>query len=132
MFKSYVKIGLLVAFFSSLFGVSYTKLYYEFLFDFSFNLQVLKIPVIFLALSLLIAGISWFFNRYMPKSGAFIFNVLLSSVALISILLPLFYTPNFSKEVEMPEMFISFVMPLHFIVPLFWLTFSSHFLKSKA
>lgn len=132
MFKSYVQIGLLVAFFSSLFGVSYTKLYYEFLFDFSFNLQVLKIPFIFLALSLLIAGISWFFTHYITKSGAFIFNVLLSSITLISILLPIFYTPNFSKEVEMPEMFISFVLPLHFIVPMFWLTFSSHFLKSKA
>jgi hypothetical protein len=29
-------------------------------------------------------------------------------------------------------MFISFVLPLHFIVPLFWLTFSSHFIKSQA
>jgi hypothetical protein len=132
MFKSYVQIGLLVAFFSSIIGVSYTKMYYEFLFDFSFNLQVLKIPFIFLALSLLIAGLSWFFNRYIPKSGTLIFNVLLSTVALISILLPVFYTPNFSKEVEMPEMFISFVLPLHFIVPLFWLTFSSHFIKSQA
>jgi hypothetical protein len=44
---------------------------------------------------------------------------------------PTFFPPRFPEEIESPEMFPGFVLPLHFFVPLFWLLFTPYFLTLK-
>jgi hypothetical protein len=111
-------------------GMGYSYFYYQ-LFDFSSYLPLWKIAALFTSISMIICGAYSAFQVITKQQGNLIFSIFLSIITLGSIVFPSLYPPKFPDAVELPELFPAFVLPLHFIVPLFWLTFAPHFLKDK-
>ena len=114
-----ITLGFLVAFLSSLSGVIYGYSYYQ-LFDFSAYLPLWKI-----------AAFLTFISTIFKKRAHLITSVFVAVISLFSIILPNLFPPKFTQEIEVPEMFPAFVMPLHFLVPIFWLVLSPYFLMIK-
>ncbi len=123
-------LGTLVAVLASIFGIVYVYFYYQ-LFDFSKYLPLWKIPAIFTFISFLLVGFSIVISMLFKKKGNVITSVILTLFSILSIVLPTLFPPKFSHEIEVPEMFPAFVIPLHFFVPLFWLLLSPYFLLIK-
>lgn len=125
-----ITLGSLVAFLSSFIGVIYVYFYYQ-LFDFSSYLPLWKVPAIFTFLSFLLVGFSIVNNIVFKKNGDFITSLMLTIFSIFSIVLPSLFPPRFTQEIEVPEMFPGFILPLQFLVPLFWLFLSPYFLIVK-
>ncbi|MCF8410664.1 MAG: hypothetical protein K9G31_05145 [Crocinitomicaceae bacterium] len=130
MLVRYIILGFVVAVLSSATGIAYSFNYYK-LFDFSAVLPFTKIAWLFTSGSLLVAGLSFVFNKFMKAIGGLIFNVLLAFGTIGSVIIPTVYPPTFPAEIEMPEFYPAFVIPLHFMVPMIWFALSSYFLKNK-
>ena len=125
-----ITLGSLVAMLSSIIGIVYVYFYYQ-LFDFSAYLPLWKVPAILTFLSFLIVGFSIVTNKLFKKNGNFITSLMLTLFSIFSIVLPSLFPPRFTHEIEVPEMFPGFILPLHFLVPLFWLLLSPYFLFVK-
>jgi hypothetical protein len=130
MFLRIFFFGVFISFISSVVGISYGYFYYK-LFDFSSYLPLWKIAALFTLISMILCGLFWLFLLIMKKKGILVFSMILTLLSITSVIFPTLYPPKFSDSVELPEFFPSFVLPLHFIVPLFWLTFTPHFLKEN-
>ena len=126
-----ITLGSLVALISSILGVIYVYFYYQ-LFDFSSYLPLWKVPAILTFLSFLLVGFSIVNNTIFKKNGNFITSLMLTLFSIFSIILPSLFPPRFTQEIEVPEMFPGFILPLHFLVPLFWLFLSPYFLIVKS
>jgi hypothetical protein len=125
-----ITLGLLVAFLSSISGVIYGYSYYQ-LFDFSAYLPLWKIAAFLTFISSLLIAFSLFISTIFKKRAHLITSVFVAVISLFSIILPNLFPPKFTQEIEVPEMFPAFVMPLHFLVPIFWLVFSPYYLMIK-
>ncbi len=125
-----IALGSLVAFLSSFIGIIYVYFYYN-LFDFSSYLPLWKVPAILTFLSFLFVGFSIVMNKLFKKYGNFITSLSIILFSIFSIVLPSLFPPRFTQEIEVPEMFPGFILPLHFLVPLFWLFLSPYFLIVK-
>ena len=126
-----IMLGSLVALISSILGVNYVYFYYQ-IFDFSSYLPLWKVPAILTFLSFLLVGFSIVNNTIFKKNGNFITSLMLTLFSIFSIILPSLFPPRFTQEIEVPEMFPGFILPLHFLVPLFWLFLSPYFLIVKS
>jgi hypothetical protein len=122
-----ITLGSLVAFLSSFIGIIYVYLYYQ-LFDFSSYLPLWKVPAILTFLSFLLVGFSIVMNKLFKRNGNFVTSFLVTLFSVISISIPTLFPPRFPEEIEVPEMFPGFILPLHFLVPLFWLFLSPQYL----
>ena len=125
-----ITLGSLVALLSSILGIVYVYFYYQ-LFDFSDYLPLWKVPAIFTFISFVVVGFSLVMTKLFKNKGNIIISTTLTLVTFSSILLPTFYPPRFPNEVEVPEMFPAFVLPLHFFVTLFWLLLSPYYLMKS-
>ena len=123
MFKSYFLLGLAVSLISSLGAIIYVTKYYEVLENFSLILPLWKIIATYFTVGLSISGLCFLSTRLAPKFGSFIFNIVLVFATLSSILFPIMKA-DFPETLEMTEFYPGFVIPLHFILPLFWLALS--------
>lgn len=130
MFKTYLLFGLFISFISSLGASVYVSKYYELIADFSSILPFWKITATFFSVGLFLAGFHFVLNKLFPKLGLLIFNITLSLFTLSSILFPIMKA-DFPDSLELTEFYPGFVIPLHFILPLFWLALSPIFLKNK-
>lgn len=122
-----ITLGSLVAMLSSIIGIVYVYFYYQ-LFDFSVYLPLWKVPAILTFLSFLLVGFSIVMNKLFKKNGNFVTSLSMTLLSIFSIILPSLFPPRFSQEIEVPEMFPGFILPLHFLVPLFWLLLSPQYL----
>lgn len=130
MFKSYFLFGLFMSLISSIGAAIYASSYYSFMADFSSILPLWKIFVAFISLGLIVSGVYFVINKVFPKYGLLLFNITFALSTLISILFPII-KDNFPESLEMTEFYPGFVIPLHFIFPLFWFAFSPIILKKK-
>ena len=130
MLVRYIILGFVVAMISIATGIGYSYYYFK-LFDFSAVMPFSKIAWLFTSGSLIIAGLSFLFNKFLKDLGGLIFNVILAFLSIGSVILPTMYPPSFPPQIEMPEFYPAFVIPLHFMVPVIWFALSSYFLKSE-
>ena len=130
MFKSYFLLGLAVSLISSLGASIYMTKYYELISDFSSILPLWKIIATYFTLGLSVSGLCFLSNRLAPKFGTIIFNIVLVFATLSSILFPIM-KEDFPETLEMTEFYPGFVIPLHFILPLFWLALSPLIKKNE-
>jgi hypothetical protein len=130
MFKSYFLLGIVVALISSLGASVYVTKYYEVLANFSLILPLWKIIATYFTLGLSISGLCFLSTRLAPKSGYIIFNIVLVFATLSSIIFPIM-KQDFPETLEMTEFYPGFVIPLHFILPLFWLALSPLIKKNE-
>ena len=130
MFKSYFLLGLAVSFISSLGASVYVTKYYELIANFSLILPLWKIIACYFSLGLIVSGLYFISSKLSPKFGGMIFNISLVFASLSSILLPIM-KEDFPESLEMTEFYPGFVIPLHFIFPLFWLALSPIIKKNE-
>ena len=130
MFKTYLLFGLFISFISSLGASVYVSKYYELIADFSSILPFWKITATFFSVGLFLAGFHFVLNKLFLKLGLLIFNITLSLLTLSSILFPIMKA-DFPDSLEMTEFYPGFVIPLHFILPLFWLALSQLIKKNE-
>ena len=130
MFKTYLLFGLFISFISSLGASVYVSKYYELIADFSSILPFWKITATFFSVGLFLAGFNFVLNKLFLKLGLLIFNITLSLLTLSSILFPIMKA-DFPDSLEMTEFYPGFVIPLHFILPLFWLALSPLIKKNE-
>ena len=130
MFKTYLLFGLFISFISSLGASVYVSKYYELIADFSSILPFWKITATFFSVGLFLAGFHFVLNKLFLKLGLLIFNITLSLLTLSSILFPIMKA-DFPDSLEMTEFYQGFVIPLHFILPLFWLALSPLIKKNE-
>ena len=130
MFKSYFLLGLVVSLISSLGASVYVTKYYEVMANFSLILPLWKIIAIYFTIGLSVSGLCFLSTRLVPKFGTIIFNIVLVFATLGSIIFPIM-KEDFLETLEMTEFFPGFVIPLHFIFPLFWLALSPLIKKNE-
>jgi hypothetical protein len=130
MFKSYFLLGLVVSLISSLGAAVYVTKYYEVMANFSLILPLWKIIATYFALGLSLSGLYFLSTRLAPKFGTIISNIVLVFATLGSILFPIM-KEDFPETLEMTEFYPGFVIPLHFILPLFWLALSPLIKKNE-
>jgi len=130
MFKSYFLLGIVVALISSLGASVYVTKYYELIEDFSVILPLWKIIATYFTLGLSVSGLSYLSNRLSPKFGTIIFNIVFVFASLSSILLPIM-KEDIPDSIELSFFYPGFVIPLHFIFPLFWLALSPMIKKNE-
>ena len=104
--------------------------YYELIADFSSILPFWKITATFFSVGLFLAGFHFVLNKLFLKLGLLIFNITLSLLTLSSILFPIMKA-DFPDSLEMTEFYPGFVIPLHFILQLFWLALSPLIKKNE-
>ena len=130
MFKSYFLLGLVVSLISSLGASVYVTKYYEVMANFSLILPLWKIIAIYFTIGLSVSGLCFLSTRLVPKFGTIIFNIVLVFATLGSIIFPIM-KEDFLETLEMTEFYPGFVIPLHFIFPLFWLALSPLIKKNE-
>ena len=130
MFKSYFLLGLVVSLISSLGAAVYVTKYYEVMANFSLILPLWKIIATYFTVGLSVSGLCFLSTRLAPKFGTIIFNIVLVFATLGSILFPIM-KEDFPEKLEMTEFYPGFVIPLHFILPLFWLALSPIIKKNE-
>ena len=108
-----------IAFISAIFVLTYFLLFKKFLFDYSAIIPFWKLIATYFFISFLITLLFKVYLRVFAQKYLWVFNLLLVLVSFCSILYPI------QAQVFHPdeEFFPVFAIPLHFIVPLFWLTF---------
>jgi len=98
--------------------------------NFSLILPLWKIIATYFTLGLSVSGLCFLSNRLAPKFGTIIFNIVLVFATLSSILFPIM-KEDFPETLEMTEFYPGFVIPLYFILPLFWLALSPIIKKNE-
>lgn len=127
MFQKYFLYGMSVAAIASVVAVCYMFFYFKYLFDFSTILPFWKVVSVYFSISLFLAGIYFGIQSKFNKKGALISNIILALGAFVSILIPI---TRMGVFVENAEFYAGFAIPLHFILPMFWLATASYFLNN--
>jgi hypothetical protein len=104
--------------------------YFEVMANFSLILPLWKIIATYFTVGLSLSGLCFLSTRLAPKFGTIIFNIVLVFATLGSILFPIM-KEDFPETLEMTEFYPGFVIPLHFIFPLFWLALSPLIKKNE-
>lgn len=89
------------------------------LFDFSSILPIWKLVSTYFFISLLVTFCFVYFIKISNRKNLWVFNLIFSVISFFSVIYP------FQAKVfhQYEDFFPAFVIPLHFILPLFWLTF---------
>ena len=121
---SKLNFAFLLSLISVLFSFIYFRIYQVYLFDFSEVMPLWRLLSMMLFLSFSITWLSAFFKT---KKTMLIFNLTLVFIALLSIIFPI--QARIYHEFE--DFFPAFAIPLHLIVPLFWLSLHPLLLKNE-
>jgi len=121
---SKLNFAFLLSLISICFSFTYFRLYQIYLFDFSEVMPMWRLLSIEVFLSF---SITWLSAFCKTKKTMLIFNVTLVVITLLSILYPV--QARIYHEYE--DFFPAFAIPLHFIVPLFWLSLHPLLLKNE-
>lgn len=111
--------ALLLAVLSCIFGIFYFISFNQFLFNYTSIIPYWKLIATYFFLSFIISFLFKVYLRVFAQKYLWVFNLFLVLVSFCTILYPI------QAKVFHPdgEFFPIFAIPLHFIVPLFWLTF---------
>ena len=128
MFKSFFLLGILTGVFSSLVGGIYTYFFYKDLFDFSSVLPIWKIVAVYFSLGLIASGLYFMLVFFSSKYGQLLFNIKFVLIAVLSVLIPInIKVPN----VEFPEIYPVFALPLHLFFSVIFLALSPLIIKKN-
>ncbi len=128
MFKSFFLLGLLAGALSSFVGGIYTYFFYRDLFDFSTILPIWKIVAVYFSLGLIASGLYFMIVRFSSKLGQLLFNITFAVIAILSVLIPInLKVPN----IEFPEIYPVFAIPLHLFFSVIFLALSPLMIKNN-
>ncbi|MEI8193809.1 MAG: hypothetical protein WCG64_08080 [Flavobacteriia bacterium] len=117
--KRFLFLGLIVALLSSIVGATYLYFFYGLELDESSKvLPIWKVVAIYTSISLLIALMSYVVFSKWGKWGVIILNTVFSSIAIASIAYPITYV---NQEIDTTFIAIA-AIPVHFMMPLIWLS----------
>lgn len=117
--KRFLFLGLIVALLSSIVGATYLYFFYGLELDESSKvLPIWKVVAIYTSISLLIALMAYIFFSKWGKWGVIILNTVFSSIAIASIAYPITYV---NQEIDTTFIAIA-AIPVHFMMPLIWLS----------
>ena len=112
MFKKYLFLGILAGSMSALISVFFAYVFNQNLLDFSITLPYWKIISVDLSLALIASGIYFGLSKLSKKFYLIIFNTLFAFFSIVSVLAPI--TAKL-PDLEFPEFYPTFSIPLHFI-----------------
>lgn len=121
---SKLNFAFLLSLISVLISFIYFKIYQVYLFDFSEVMPLWKLLSMMVFQSF---SITWFYAFCKTKKTMLIFNLTLVIITLSSIIYPI--QARIYHEYE--DFFPAFAIPLHFIIPLFWLSLHPLLLKNE-
>lgn len=129
MFKRCLLLGIVAGLLAGLACIIYAQVYKGAMgTDFS---QVVK-PVGMVAACLfgtVLSGIGFYLvDRWMKTKGEIVFNFILVTLSFASILGP--FATSLPLDVEFPELFPGFAVPMHFYPALAWFTLKPLFIKA--
>ncbi|NBV68751.1 MAG: hypothetical protein EBR74_09465 [Flavobacteriia bacterium] len=117
--KRFLFLGLIVALLSSIVGATYLYFFYGLELDESSKvLPIWKVVAIYTSISLLITLMSYVVFSKWGKWGVIILNTVFSSIAIASIAYPITYV---NQEIDTTFIAIA-AIPVHFMMPLIWLS----------
>ena len=128
IFQRYFIAGLVVAIISSVIGGLYAYFFNAQLFDFSAVLPIWKISAVYLSISLIATGLYFLLLRFFSKFGLILFNSMFVIAAVSSVIIPI--TAKI-KNVEFPEFYPIFAIPLHLVFSVVFLAISPLIIKNK-
>jgi hypothetical protein len=119
-----VSVGVVSAFVSSVFAYFFNQN----LLDFSEVLPYWKIISVNFSLALMAAGVFYGLNLVSRKYCRTIFNCLFALCSILSVIFPI--TAKF-EDLEFPEFYPTFAIPLHLFFSVIFLSFSSILIKDE-
>jgi hypothetical protein len=127
-FKYYFFLGFLTGLLSSLISLGYSYFFNIKLLDFSEILPYWKIIALDFALALVLSGNYFAFSLVVKRYYVLIFNVFFALLSILSVLIPITaQLPN----IEFPEFYPTFAIPLHLIFSVIFLSLSSIIIKDE-
>lgn len=117
-----MKLGFISAVLSSGIGVIYSFLYYRFLVDFSSVLPIWKVAAGLISFTLLFFYVHQLFLLWIKQFPTFWFSLTFSLGSFVSIIYPMIER----VYVDDCEFYPGFVIPLHFLPILMFLTFNKY------
>lgn len=114
-----VKLGLTSALSASVLGTLYTYFYYQTLFDFSAVLPIWKVAFGLISFTLMLFYAQYLMCKIVKRHAMFWFALIFSIGTFASILFPI----TERVYVDASEFYPGFVIPLHFLPILLFLTF---------
>jgi uncharacterized membrane protein YozB (DUF420 family) len=128
MFKPYFILGLLAGVISAAVSVVFAYTFNQKLLDFAQVLPYWKIIAVDFSLSLIAVGVYFGLSLIAKKNHKVVFYSLFSVASIASVLLPI--TANF-PDLEFPEFYPTFAIPLHLIFSVIFLSLSSIIIKNE-
>jgi hypothetical protein len=128
MFKPYLILGLLAGVISAAVSVVFAYTFNQKLLDFAQVLPYWKIIAVDFSLSLIGVGVYFGLSLIAKKIHKVVFYSLFSIASITSVLLPI--TANF-PDLEFPEFYPTFAIPLHLIFSVIFLSLSSIIIKNE-
>lgn len=128
MFKPYFILGLLAGVISAAVSVVFAYTFNQKLLDFAQVLPYWKIIAVDFSLSLIAVGVYFGLSLIAKKIHKVVFYSLFSVASITSVLLPI--TANF-PDLEFPEFYPTFAIPLHLIFSVIFLSLSSIIIKNE-
>jgi hypothetical protein len=128
MFKPYFILGLLAGVISAAVSVVFAYTFNQKLLDFAQVLPYWKIIAVDFSLSLIGVGVYFGLSLITKKIHKVVFYSLFSVASIASVLLPI--TANF-PNLEFPEFYPTFAIPLHLIFSVIFLSLSSIIIKNE-
>ncbi len=128
MFKPFLILGLTAGVISSIVSCIFAYLFNQNLLDFSQVLPYWKISSVDISLSLIVVGVFYGLSMVSKTYYKPIFNSLFAICSIASVLIPI--TAKF-KDLEFPEFYPTFAIPLHVIFSVIFLALSSILIKDE-
>lgn len=126
--KRALLLGLVSGILAGVAALIYQRVYNSSLgYDFAAQVKAANIFMVTVGAGLL-AGLGyWLLTKWLQRTGAIVFNFLLTILSFASILGPFAY--KLPLEVEGPELFPGLTVPMHFFPALAWYTLKPLFIR---
>lgn len=128
MFKPYLILGITAGALASIVSCTFAYLFNQNLLDFSQVMPYWKIISVDFSLSLLAVGIYFGLGKLSKRYNKTIFNSLFALCSIASVLVPI--TAKF-PDLEFPEFYPTFAIPLHLFFSVIFLALSSILIKDE-
>jgi hypothetical protein len=76
---------------------------------------------------LLVGAGFWLLNRWLPKRGELVFNLIFSMLSFASVAFPI--SVSLPLEIKHPELFPGLIVPMHFFPAIAWYTVRPIFMR---
>ena len=128
MFRPFLFLGISTGIISALVSVTFAYIFNQQLLDFSVALPYWKIIAVDFSLSLFSVGIYFGIFKLAKNYSKIIFHALFALCSIASVLIPI--TAKL-PDVEFPEFYPTFAIPLHLFVSVIFLALSSILIKDE-